>query len=511
MSHSALRSSLLNIRSAEPLKLEILDDWSHTHAAVNDKTRPVHLSFTITCPEIVAAITIGTIPKLLSYMKKFQANLDVQRQGAYRESQTFRVTWAPKPDNPLSAVGETMLHSARNRFKESVVSLAVRQHMRVRLDSLRLIAFPRTMKDSEIAQFVGNDVRARLDGLVVSASPLAERELHLSFSSMVISKYNRTRPVHQQHNLLERPGDDGREWLVALLKDTTEANIVGLPSMKMHMISEESEGDAARILTYDFFSEFVRREGMKAFEDIYITLNMSLYAWLTVLRKNLTREMDQVKSSEDWRSSMGSSSGAISPASQSASPSRGKKKVPEPLPLPSMIVGSSSRSNSMSPATIPSGDGFLSPPLSGPHSTRFSSLEGTQSPLFTRDNLLLPPLSPTSVSPIQFPSLFREKELADDLSTPSQPPPSKKKAMVYKHRKRQIERLTMRQLGEATPDVMHPFFMKKAGFSLEDSLPQYVHEYATSPLQEILEVLLKLYSRQLLAGSRGPQNQLGDT
>ncbi len=83
--------------------------------------------------------------------------------------------------------------------------------------------------------------------------------------------------------------------------------------------------------------------------------------------------------------------------------------------------------------------------------------------------------------------------------------------MVYKHRKRQIERLTMRQLGEATPDVMHPFFMKKAGFSLEDSLPQYVHEYATSPLQEILEVLLKLYSRQLLASSRGPQNQLGDT
>ena len=62
----------------------------------------------------------------------------------------------------------------------------------------------------------------------------------------------------------------------------------------------------------------------------------------------------------------------------------------------------------------------------------------------------------------------------------------------------------MRQLGEATPDVMHPFFMKKAGFSLEDALPQYVHEYATSPLEEILEVLLRLYSRQLLANRRIP-------
>jgi len=48
---------------------------------------------------------------------------------------------------------------------------------------------------------------------------------------------------------------------------------------------------------------------------------------------------------------------------------------------------------------------------------------------------------------------------------------------------------------------MHPFFMKKAGFNLEDSLPQYVHEYASGPLEEIMEVLLKLYSQQLLAGA----------
>jgi hypothetical protein len=55
----------------------------------------------------------------------------------------------------------------------------------------------------------------------------------------------------------------------------------------------------------------------------------------------------------------------------------------------------------------------------------------------------------------------------------------------------------MRQLGEATPDVMHPFFMKKAGFNLEESLPQYVHEYATLPTEEIMKALLRLYSKQL--------------
>ena len=69
--------------------------------------------------------------------------------------------------------------------------------------------------------------------------------------------------------------------------------------------------------------------------------------------------------------------------------------------------------------------------------------------------------------------------------------------LVYLPRHRKIERLTMRQLGEATPDVMHPFFMKKAGFNLEDSLPQYVHEYATMPTEEIMKALLKLYTKQL--------------
>ena len=59
----------------------------------------------------------------------------------------------------------------------------------------------------------------------------------------------------------------------------------------------------------------------------------------------------------------------------------------------------------------------------------------------------------------------------------------------------------MRQLGEATPDVMHPFFMKKAGFNLEDSLPQYVHEYATMPTEEIMKALLKLYTKQLTRSS----------
>ncbi|KAI6040348.1 hypothetical protein EDC04DRAFT_2678656 [Pisolithus marmoratus] len=55
---------------------------------------------------------------------------------------------------------------------------------------------------------------------------------------------------------------------------------------------------------------------------------------------------------------------------------------------------------------------------------------------------------------------------------------------------------------------MHPFFMKKSGFSLEDSLPQYVHEYATIPLEKIMEGLLNIYSKQLPADWKERERKL---
>jgi hypothetical protein len=227
------------------------------------------------------------------------------------------------------------------------------------------------------------------------------------------------------------------------------------------MISDMME-DSVTTLVYDFHSEFVRRAGMKAFEDIYITLNMSLYSWLTVLRKNLTREMEQVRVTEDWRTSMSNVSTAMVTAG-----SQRKKKFPEPLSL----------HDSPRSATLPSGRNVALSPF-GP---------SYASPL----------LSSRESSPIHFPlgkEHLEEPPVSKDLP--------KRSTMTYKHRKRHIERLTMRQLGEATPDVMHPFFMKKAGFNLEDSLPQYVNEYATVPLEEIMEVLLRLYSQQLLSGKK---------
>jgi hypothetical protein len=441
------------------------------HTDVDGESRPLQLSFTITSPEVVAVVAVGTVPKLLAYISKFKANLDAQRQGAFRESQTFRVTRNPKPENALSTVAEAMIHSARDRLREAEAgfSYMIQQHMSLHLDLLRLIVFPRTMDDVEIAQFIGRDVRARLDRCVGFETSSTQRDMLLSFSSMIISKYTR---VGRPNPPTESETPDVREWVVTLLKDAAEAIIVGLPSMTMRMVSEESIEESVSNLVYDFHSEFIRREGMKAFEDIYITLNMSLYSWLTVLRKNLTREMDQVRSTP-----MGNTP-AASPALGSF-----KKKVPEQLSL----VDSPRSPNA------PSGSTFhLS--TSGPSSGRFGWLEQGRSPTPARE--LLSPISPRDflspiTSQVPFPS---GKAVAEP---PISQGSSKKPELIYRPRNRHIERLTMRQLGEATPDVMHPFFMKKAGFNLEDSLPQYVNEYAIGPIEEIMEFLLKLYSQQL--------------
>ncbi|KAF7315604.1 hypothetical protein MIND_00075800 [Mycena indigotica] len=418
---------------AEPIEVDIYDDWSGLSTEAGSTDRVVRLLASVASPEVVAVVTVGTIPKLLSYGNKFKANLEAQREGASRESKTFHLSRTPNPDNPLSAVAEAMLVSAKSRFKEADAGLSyvVKQRLSLRLGTLRLVVFPRTVGDLEMAQFIGNDVGAQLERLVKSdASP--HRDLKLSFSYMSISRLTQL-----GHLAPPTIATVGAEWMAPLVKDASEAIIVGLPSMEIHMISEEkTEAISTRALDYDFDSRFNRR-GAQNFEDIYISLNVSLYSWLTLLRKNLSREMDQVKATAEWRTTVAS-----------AAPTGTRRKMAE-----------------------------------------------------IQSELAKPTRAPVKSATLAHPPSDNSAMLSQDTNDPSSS--TEKAGLVYRPRRRQIERLTMRQLGEATPDVMHPFFMKKAGFNLEDSFPQYVNEYATGPMEEIMESLLKLYTRQLLAGSRG--------
>lgn len=442
--------------SADPIQVDIHDDWSLI-STTRDKDRPLLLAFTVHGKEITALATISTIPKLMLYVNRFKANIAVQRAGASRESEAFRATQGPRPDKPLTEVAAAFLQSARTKFKEAEIDIShlVRQQMSFRLEMLRLILFPRSMTDTELAQFIGRDVHASLNRTVQDGLP-SRREVHLSFTSLAISKFS------QHQSLLPSTATVSQDpsWVSSLFRNPLESNIVGLPSMKMLMITEESVRDFTARLVYDFYSTF--QGGDKSPEDIYITLNMALYAWLTGLRKNLSRELEQVQGST---------------STQLSSP-------PGPPPR---------KKGAGSGAELLSG-------FTAPHAE-----DSTISLLLTKNQVG----TGTSSAPADDGTPVMDSTTSARRSTqphegegntpPSAPGPLSgpgKLTLVYEPRERKIQRLTMRQLGEATPDVMHPFF-KKSGFNLEDSLPQYVHEYATIPLEEIMEALLTLYSRQL--------------
>ncbi|EGO25461.1 hypothetical protein SERLADRAFT_415036 [Serpula lacrymans var. lacrymans S7.9] len=466
---------------AEPLQVDIHDDWSSISPDIRGKDHPLILSFTVVGTAVVAVATIGAIPKLLSYAHKFTSNLDAQRAGASRESVAFRVTQSPKPDNPLSEVANAMLHSARNRFKEAETELSyvIRQHMSFQLASLRLILFPRALTDLEMAHFIGCDVHASLDRIVTDGLP-SWREVYLSFSTMTISKFS------QPHQFLPSisPLPDTKVWLESLYTHITEAIIVGLPSMKMHMVTEELIEELTKDLEYDFHSEFVRQRDGKNPEDIYITLNVSLYSWLTILRKNLSREMEQIQSSVDWRNAP-TSIPVHAPRKKGAGNADHIREEPQ---------GTEGYSGGSSTLSTPSSTILVNRPSP---SHRASSSIDISTDLHAKNiDSQLPDAKPHV---LKYPVPESTGDSGMNILPATNVSTSEKRtnAIVYIPRERHIERLTMRQLGEATPDVMHPFFMKKAGFNLEDSLPQYVHEYATIPLEEIMEALLKLYSKQL--------------
>ncbi|KAL6305048.1 hypothetical protein BKA93DRAFT_731948 [Sparassis latifolia] len=474
---------------AEPVKVTIYDDWSKLSAEVPEHERRVDVAFTVSGTEVMVIMNVGTIPRLLSYANKLTANLDAQREGASRESKAFRVASSPKPDNPLSAVANAMLRSTRSRLKEADTTLPciIRQRMSLDLDLLQLVVFPRAMRDPDLAQFIGRNVHARLDRLVENNALPSRRDLKLSFASITTSKITQL-----NHALVAKEKVvETKRWLSMLVKDAPEAIIFGLPSMDIRMLSHESIQNQRRVLGYDFSSKFTIKKGTKDSEDIYITLNMSLYSWLTLLRKTFAREMEQVQAAADIRAG---------PSALVQQAAMNRRKALDPLLIPA-----DRRSDilSMTPEPVetvkprsPRG------PISLPHSYSTPSLPaalrssdgGLGSPDLVASPLKLP-ISPPSLSRPTYPGM--STTFSDTLTALPLPKTTTTPGIIYEPHHRVIERLTMRQLGEATPDVMHPFFMKKAGFSLEDSLPQYVHEYATIPTESIMHVLLKLYSKQL--------------
>ena len=142
------------------------------------------------------------------------------------------------------AVAIMMFESARSRFKQDTgLSYTIRQKMALRLEHLRLVVFPRTMADHEMAQFVGRNVHARLTRLVQSESDFVpvKKDIHLEFSSMMISRLTQLMQSPVDTLNISSLGEDAdlRVWIQDISKVANEANVVGLPSMTMDMVSDE--------------------------------------------------------------------------------------------------------------------------------------------------------------------------------------------------------------------------------------------------------------------------------
>ncbi len=286
--------------SAEPLNATVFDDWASTQSNDPTQDRQPSLSFIVKGSKVVAYMTLSTIPKLVTYAGKFRESLEAQREGASRESEVFRTTRSPKPDNTLSEVAHIMLQSARSKFKESDThSYSIGQSMSLYLEELVFVLFPRTANDVQLARFQAIDVSAQLDRSVDSRDSSSKRDLNLSLVHMAVAQLIRN-PLAAAIKPMD---SDVSKWLESQLPGTHENVIFSLPAMNMSMRSDEIlVGNTSKELNYDFDSLFLRQEGRQALENISITFNLSLYSWLTDLRNTFSRDLKRAQETADWRS-----------------------------------------------------------------------------------------------------------------------------------------------------------------------------------------------------------------
>ncbi|KAL5523541.1 hypothetical protein ACEPAG_7714 [Sanghuangporus baumii] len=466
---------------ADPLEARIYDDWTVDSSSDGVKNRQLHLYSSVSGTKVIAMMTIMAIPKLMMYGGKLRSSLEVQRDGASRESSAFRSTRLPKPENALSEVANAMFRSARSKLKETEsLSYVINQHMRLRLDELIFVVLPRSQGDTEVARVIGRNVMSQLDRIVHQVNLPAHRDLQLSLSHLSISQLLKQgfdpRLSDKEFDVLT---NGGRSF------SGTENVIFSLPAMDMRMITDEQMQDGTRLLPYDFSSKFTHRDGHRG-EDIHISLNIRLYSWLTVLRKTFTRELRRAHEAIESKTA-NFSPATISPprlASPDANSSPFAFENDDAYSPPGSSPSSRQSSRPASPVRSRSVESVIVAAPSKEQSTPIVlatpkfGLPGTTKPA---DRISL------EFNTVQVPPTSGE---FSSKPIPQDSPAKKSQEMTFISRSRRIERLTVKQLGEATPDVMHPFFTKKAGFNLEESLPQYVHEYATLPIEEIMKGLL---------------------
>jgi len=421
---------------ADPVRVHAFDDWANATLDNSDEQQ-LSLNFVVDGSTITVSVGLLLVSKALEMQQRVHELIKDQREGALRDSRTFRSIWAPAPANPLSNVAEAMINSAKTRFKEHKgLSYVISQNMRLRLESLRLHVFPNSLHDNQVIFVQGIDLFAHLRRVVKDEDLPLERKLLLSFSSLFLSKFH---GIPTELASMPKQSSGSGAWMQSVLKRGRQETILSVPGLRAWMISEETDGPedgALRVVKYSFQSKFQRTTVQNDNSGIYVTLNYTLFADLNELKSKATDTIARSKQ----RDAAHADAATITAAKKAAA---------------------------------------LQRPAAGLRPMHAASPPG--SPPLAPQRPAIGDRKPSTTAPLQVPG--------------AAPRTTTRAARAYVTDKVDIEKPQISQMGEATPGLRSSFLGYH--WDLESPIPRHLHEFGTIPLEELMKMLLNLYGRQL--------------
>lgn len=389
---------------------------------------------------MVAVARIITIPELILTGSKVRALLRAQKEGAARESRAFRSIHFQKPNNPLSDVATAMLQSTLSKLKEAeTLEFVVVQHLNLHMEKIRLGVF--AQRDTRMAQFDAILVDGELKRNVQTDDSPPYRDLRLSLQSFNVRGVDGA-----QERLLktDRASLTAKQWLDALMLGAK--NIFTMPQMNVSM--QTTEFTEANRIDYIFRSTFPRPKERSGPHLIYIALDFTRYEQLIAMQNSFRYEMEKAQNEAAEMDRTGKKSSVSRRTSVS-------KRGPDPKDT-----------NQPSEPVVQTSEPNLSP-------------------------VLVQPPSPSKPTEAQLTtSLSKKASASSDFAVGPTP-----KLITYNSVERVVETPKLQLLGEASPDF--DTFKQWTNIGIKESLPIWIHEYATAPLEQIMKVLLELYIKQL--------------
>lgn len=394
----------------------------------------VKLHFSVNGGKIRAGARVMTASELILLGGRVRSLIIAQREGAARESKVFAATQSPKPQNPLSQVASAMLQSARSKLKESEhFDVLIIQHMTLDLAQIRLGVFNET--DTRMTQFEADGVHSELTRHVHSEQAAPVRDLHLALRSFEVRNG-------------DVPAQD--KWLDFM----SGAKVFTMPEMAIEMQSTELS-DENRI-NYNFKSTFPRPKSRAGQRTLYIALDFHKYEQLVAMQTAFKEAIEKALVE-------------IGQQPQRPMARRATLSLTRTSDLP-IVLEEPGQSVSAAEAI----------------QAKVQELEKKAENVREQQEAALNAELRSSVDGIQ-----TDVSAAPDLSTMK----VGMRGLTYHCVSRTIETPKLHQLGAASPDL--ETFKQWTNISIRDSLPVWVHEYATVPIEQIMRTLLEVYIKQL--------------